>query len=138
MSSRRTRRIGSFVDAVVTDRRPRHFKSGPTDASLLRVAIAISACSPKDRTPDDTFIEYLRNELNVQVHGTDRPRARLAVRGRTRLVLGAVTALSTLGGATVVATTSLEHALAAVPAAQSSYSGVLRTATFKSEHGKTV
>jgi hypothetical protein len=132
-----SRRIGSLVEALVSDRRPHYFKVKPTDANLMRVAIAMSACRPKDRGPTDTFTEHLLQELAVQVNGTDPSPAGPAVRRRVRFIVGAAAAFSTLGG-TVVATTSVEHALAVAPVPEHVYSQLLRIGAFESEDGHVI
>jgi hypothetical protein len=129
-----SRRISSFVDALLSDRRPQTFKVKPTDANLMRVAIAMSACCLKDRAPHETFIEHLLQELVVQAHGTEPSPVGPAARRRVRFVVATAAAFSTLGG-TVVATTSVEHALAVAPVPRHSYSQLLRIATFESNDG---
>lgn len=92
------RRISSFVDALLSDRRPRHFKIRPADTSVMRVAIAMRARRSKDRSPEATFIDHLLQELVVQAHGTGHSPVGRAVRRRARFVVGAAAVLSTWGG----------------------------------------
>jgi hypothetical protein len=66
-----SRRVGSLVDALVSDRRPHYFKLSPTDANLMRVAIGMSALHPKYRDPQETFIEQLQQELALQAYRAD-------------------------------------------------------------------
>jgi hypothetical protein len=132
-----SRRISSFVDALLSDQRPHYFKVEPTDANLVCLAIAMSACCPRDRAPEETFVEHLLQELTVQAHGTDPSPVRTAVRRRVRLVVATAAVFSTLSG-TVVATTSVEHVLAVAPVPKHSYSQLLRMGTFESKDGHTI
>lgn len=132
-----SRKISSLVDALLSDRRPHYFKAKPTDAKLMRVAIAMSVCCPKDRAPHETFTEDLLQELAVQAHGSDPSPAGAALGRRVRFIVGAAAALSTLGG-TVVATTSVEHVLAVAPVPKHVYSQLLRLGTFESKDGHAI
>ena len=104
---------------------------------LLRVAIAISAGRPNDRVPEEAFIEHLRQELADQVLATERLPVRSSVTARARLVVGVAAAFSTLGG-TVLATTSVEHALAAAPVPRHAYGQLLKMGTFESADGHAI
>jgi hypothetical protein len=132
-----SRRISSFVDALLSDQRPHYFNVEPTDANLVCLAIAMSACCPRDRAPEETFVEHLLQELTVQAHGTDPSPVRTAVRRRVRLVVATAAVFSTLSG-TVVATTSVEHVLAVAPVPKHSYSQLLRMGTFESKDGHSI
>jgi hypothetical protein len=97
----------------------------------------MNAAGPKDRAPEEAFIEHLRQELDVQIYGTDPSRVRSVGSVRARLVLGAAAVLGTLGGA-LVTTTSMEHALVTAPITKHSYIPPLRMGTFESKDGHAI
>ena len=53
------RRVASFVDAVLSDRRPAPFKADPVDAGVLRVAIAMRAAQPGEAAPEATALPLI-------------------------------------------------------------------------------
>ena len=58
-----TRRLTTFLDALVAGRRPRPFQADPDDVEMLRVAIALRAARPGDAMPDETFVAELHEQL---------------------------------------------------------------------------
>jgi hypothetical protein len=131
-----SRRVASFVEAVLSDRRPDHFKADPADADVLRVAIALRAARPGADELDERFVAHLRQELALDAHPPATTPARPVVTRRARLMLGAAAVVSLLGG-TVAATTTVDHALASgVPHANSGQ--LLRMGTFRSPDGRAV
>jgi hypothetical protein len=131
-----SRRVASFVEAVLSDRRPNPFKADPADADVLRVAIAMRAARPGADGPDEQFVAHLRQELARDVHPPATTPVRPVVTRRARLMLGAAAVVSLLGG-TVAATTTVDHALASgVPHAGTGQ--LLRMGTFRSPDGRAV
>jgi hypothetical protein len=131
-----SRRVASFVEAVLSDRRPDSFKADPADADVLRVAIAMRVAGPGAEGPDERFVAHLRQELALEGNRPATAPAHPAVTRRARLMLGAAAVVSMLGG-TVAATTTVDHALAASGSPHASY-GQLRTGTFESPDGRAV
>jgi hypothetical protein len=131
------RRVASFVEDMLSDRRPGRFKAGPVDADVLRVAIAMRAARPGDDVPEDRFVAGLRQDLAVQAQRAAAPAARPVATRRARVLVGAAAVVSVMGG-TVAATTTVDHALAAAGAPHSSQAQLLRVGTFKSSDGRTV
>jgi hypothetical protein len=132
-----SRRIASFVEAVLSDRRPDSFKADPADADVLRVAIVMRAAGPGGEGPDEGFVAHLRQELALEGQRPATTAAHPAVTRRARLVLGAAAVVSMLGG-TVAATTTVDHALAASGVSHASYGQLLRMGTFESPDGRAV
>jgi hypothetical protein len=121
---------------VLSDRRPGSFKAGPGDADVVRTAIALRVARPGVGCPDERFVAQLRQELARELQGPEPTPARSGVARRARLMVGAVAAVTMLGG-TVVATTTANHALAA-RTAPAGYGQILRTGTFTSAGGHAV
>jgi hypothetical protein len=132
-----TRAVSSFIDAVLSDRRPGRFKARSMDANVLRVAIAMRAARPGDGVPEERFVARLRQELALEVGGTDTAPARTGVTRRARLMMGAAAVVTMLGG-TVAATTTVDHALAASSVSHATHGQLLRTGTFESTDGHVV
>ena len=130
------RRVAAFVDALLSDRRPKAFKAGAIDAEVLRAAIAMRSGRPGEVSPDERFVARLRDELAMQARGAAGSRSRSSVTMRARLMLGAA-AVTVMGG-TVAATTTMDHLLAAGGPALSTQSRLLRVGTFRSTDGHTV
>jgi hypothetical protein len=131
------RRVASFVEAVLSDRRPGPFKADPGDADVLRVAIAMRAARPGTEGPDERFVAHLRQELALEGRRPDITPTHPAVTKRTRFLLGAAAVVSMLGG-TVAATTTVDHALAASGVPHASSGQLLRTGTFRAPDGRSV
>jgi hypothetical protein len=131
------RRVASFVDDLVSGRRPAPFKVDPADADLLGVAIALGAGRPEKAVPEEQFVARLREELDLQARGPALPPARLRFTRRARLVVAAAAAVTMMGG-TVAATTVVEHSLVAASAPRLAHGQVLRMAQFASASGRSV
>ena len=59
-----TRRgLAAFVEALVSERRPKGFRASPEDAEVLRTAIALRAGRPGKRGPDEEFVADLHRQL---------------------------------------------------------------------------
>jgi hypothetical protein len=132
-----SRRVASFVEAVLSDRRPGPFEADPVDADVLRVAIAMRAARPGAEGPDERFVAQLRQELALEGRRPATTAAHPPVTRRARLMLGATAVVSMLGG-TVAATTTVDHALAASGAPHASSGQLLRMGTFRSPDGQAV
>jgi hypothetical protein len=130
------RRVASFIDDVLSDRRPGPFKAAPADVDVLQVAIALRAARPGDGAPEERFVTHLGQELARELQGTTESRARPAVPRRTRIMWGAAAAVSLLGG-TAAATTSVDHALAAGDV-RPAHAELLRVGTFTSADGHAI
>ncbi len=131
------RRVSSFIDDMLANRRPRRFRASVADAEILRTAIAMQAARPRKEVPEPQFVESLRKDLAVRVAAASTPPVRPVVSRRSRLLVGAAAAVTVIGG-TVAATTGVEHALVATPAPKSTYSQILRVGTFESTNGRTI
>jgi hypothetical protein len=132
-----SRRVSSFVDSVLSDRRPKPFQGGSDDAHLIRAAIALRSARRGDGAPDEEFVAQLRHELALEVGGDTATPTRPVATRRARLMVGAAAMVTMLGG-TVAATTTVDHALAAGTAAHGRPSQLLRTGTFTSTEGQRV
>jgi hypothetical protein len=131
------RRVSSFIDDVVANRRPRRFKPCAADAEILRTAITMQAARPGEGGPEQQFVDNLRKELALQVAAATAPAVRPVVPRRSRLLVGAAAAITVIGG-TVAATSSVEHALVASPVSNDTYNHLLRMGTFESKDGHTI
>jgi hypothetical protein len=132
-----SRRAASFVEAVLSDRRPGSFKADPADADVLRAAIAMRAARPGADVPDEQFVARLRHELSVEGRGADPTPAHQMVTRRARFMVGAAAIVSMLGG-TVAATTTVDHALAASSVQHAGSGQLLRMGTFRTPDGHRV
>jgi hypothetical protein len=131
------RRVASYIDDVLADRRPGRFKRGHVDAGVLRAAIVMRAASPGEEVPEERFVAGLRQELAQEIQGpAESPGRRVVTRG-TRFMVGAAACLTMIGG-TVAATTTVDHALAAASGRIPTHSQLLRVGTFESTDGRTV
>src|ERR1700722_2333024 len=131
------RRVSSFIDDVLANRRPRRFRASDADAEVLRTAITMQAARPGDVAPQPQFVDNLRKELALQVAAASPPPVRPVVSRRSRVLVGVAAAVTVIGG-TAAATTGIEHGLAAAPAPKVAYSQLLRMGTYQSKDGKTV
>jgi hypothetical protein len=124
------RRLASFIDDLLSDRRPGRFKAGSVDAEIWRVAIAMRAARPGEGVPEEQFVARLRQELALQVGGGPSP-ARSTVTRRARVMVGAAAVLTMMGG-------TVDHALAAARVLPATHDQLLRIGTFESTDGRTV
>jgi hypothetical protein len=131
------RRMSSFIDDLVSDRRPGRVKAGPVDADVLRTAIALRAARPGDEAPEQRFVADLREQLAREVRGAPERAVRPSATRRARLLVGAAAAVTMMGG-TVAATTTLDHALAAASGHHLTHGQLLRVGTFESADGRAV
>jgi nitrite reductase/ring-hydroxylating ferredoxin subunit len=61
-----TRRITRFVDALLRNRRPRHFAPDTEDIAAMRAAIELTAAQPGASLPSSAFVAELHQRLAEQ------------------------------------------------------------------------
>jgi cytochrome b6-f complex iron-sulfur subunit len=59
----RPRRLSSFIEALLHDRKPRPFKADPEDAQAIRAAVGLRAAEPAAAEPTDAFVRGLQDRL---------------------------------------------------------------------------
>jgi cytochrome b6-f complex iron-sulfur subunit len=84
MTSRGTRRVSHYVDALLRDRRPPRHAPDPDDLLVLTTAITLSGARPQAGMPDPRFVERLEGRLREQVQGEFRRGGELSRRGLLR------------------------------------------------------
>jgi hypothetical protein len=57
------RGVDAFVEAILADRPPQHFRAGPDDTEVLRVALQLRAGRSEFAGPDPAFVEQLHRQL---------------------------------------------------------------------------
>jgi hypothetical protein len=132
-----SRRVASYIDDVLADRRPGRFKGGRVDADVLRAAIAMRAARPGEEVPEERFVADLRHELAQEIRGGAESPGRPVVTRRARFMVGAAAVVTMMGGA-VAATTTVDHALAAAGGRALAHGQLLRMGTFQSTDGRNV
>ncbi len=99
----RPRRLSSFIEALLHDRKPRPFKADPEDVQAIRAAVELRAAEPAAAEPTDAFVRGLQDRLRdrigaasalpaegAEVEGTDQKRGSGArTLSRRRLLEGA-------------------------------------------------
>lgn len=63
----KARRLSSFIDRLLGNRRPRGFKADPEDAEAIRAAIELRAAEPGADEPTDEFVRDLQVRLRERV-----------------------------------------------------------------------
>jgi hypothetical protein len=58
-----TDRVEGFVEAILADRPPKHFRAAPDDTEVLRVALELRAGRSEFAGPDPQFVEALHRRL---------------------------------------------------------------------------
>ncbi|HXJ63251.1 MAG TPA: hypothetical protein VNN79_05815, partial [Actinomycetota bacterium] len=71
----KARRLSSFIDALLRNRRPRGFKADPEDAQAIRSAIELRAPKPGADEPTDEFVRDLQQRLRERVGPSAVPSA---------------------------------------------------------------
>jgi hypothetical protein len=141
------RKLSSFIDALVSGRRPERFSATPEDVDVLRMAIALRAQRPGDAKPDDEFVSGLYEELKAEASRTEpgarpvgmiSPDARPVRMSRGRFALAAVAASLVLVAGTASATEAFNHAPPAPTAVPAPQGKVLLTGTFESADHRVV
>jgi nitrite reductase/ring-hydroxylating ferredoxin subunit len=85
------RRVASFVDALVRDRRPEAFRADAEDQEAMRAAIELRAARVEEMTPSSQFVDELHDQLRQQLEG-ERPVELPRISRRRWLLEGAVAA----------------------------------------------
>jgi hypothetical protein len=55
--------VEAFVEAILADRPPKHFRAAPDDTEVLRVALELRAGRSRFAGPDPDFVEQLHRQL---------------------------------------------------------------------------
>ncbi len=55
--------VEAFVEAILADRPPKHFRAAPDDTDILRVAVELRAGRSEFAGPDPQFVEDLHRQL---------------------------------------------------------------------------
>jgi len=63
----KARRLSSFIDALLRNRRPRGFKADPEDTQAIRAAIELRAGEAGADEPSDEFVRDLQERLRERV-----------------------------------------------------------------------
>ena len=63
----RPRRLSSFIEALLHDRKPRPFKADPEDVQAIRAAIELRAAEPSSAEPTDEFVRGLQQRLSERI-----------------------------------------------------------------------
>ena len=63
------RRVTSFVEALVRNRRPDAFRAGPGDREAMRAAIELRTARTEETAPSPEFVEDLHAQLRRQLDG---------------------------------------------------------------------
>lgn len=143
--------VEAFVDATLTDRRPKPFRAEPDDTELIRAAIELRLSQSGPPRPDPRFVEDLRHQLAAGTHkgapslppravawrGGERAGLAPASRWRPRRFVSAMSkaaAVVVLMAGTFTATSAINHRSAAplaqrAPGATTVRSGDLVSAT---------
>jgi len=79
--SRRIRRVGRYVDALLRDRRPPRAAVDPDDLEALAAAIELSSARPQAGMPDPRFVERLEGRLREHTDGDFPVHRRVTRRG---------------------------------------------------------
>jgi hypothetical protein len=130
------RKLSSFIDALVTGRRPAHFQADAEDVEVLRTAIALRAARPGDAAPDDKFVSDLFDSLVEQSKPSSTQKVVPIATRRPRAVLYAVAASLALVAGTFVATESFNTSPSTTSAIGIPHDGALRTGTFEAPTGE--
>jgi nitrite reductase/ring-hydroxylating ferredoxin subunit len=97
--SRRIRRVGRYVDALLRDRRPPRAAVDPDDLEALAAAIELSSARPQAGMPDPRFVERLEGRLREHTDGDFPVHRRVTRRGL--LQVGGLAAAAAAAGVVV-------------------------------------
>ena len=112
----RPRRLSSFIEALLHNRKPQAFKADPEDVQAIRAAIELRAAEPGAAEPTDDFVRSLQDRLRERLgapsplpaegaeveRGLEKDRRRARTLSRRRLLEGAGIAASAAAIAVVV------------------------------------
>lgn len=94
--SRRTRRVGRWIDELLRNRRPRAFRGAEEEKDVLAAAIDLRSATAGAGLPDPQFVESLRHRLAQETQGEVAPARRVS--RRTLLVSGGFAAATAAAG----------------------------------------
>jgi nitrite reductase/ring-hydroxylating ferredoxin subunit len=111
------RRISSYIDRLLRQRRPRRFVPTDDEADALRAAIALRAADPEGAMPRPEFVAELRAKVAAQMArtGESEPDVGRPVAGRRRQVLVGTAAAAASAVAAVVVDRTVAAPSAAAP-----------------------
>jgi hypothetical protein len=132
------RRLSSFIDALVSGRRPEAFKADPEDVEVLRTAIKLRAARPGDAIPDEQFVSDLYQSLAEQADASPPANVHPLRMRRVRTALVAAAASVALVGGTFAATESFNQSPATTAAVGVPHVDALRTGTFETPSGEVL
>jgi len=95
------RRIASFVEDLLRNRRPRRFRATPEELAAMRAAAELRASRLGADLPDPAFVDRLGRRLREELGG--EPRGRSLTRRRLLLGAGTAAAAAVAGSAAGVA-----------------------------------
>jgi cytochrome b6-f complex iron-sulfur subunit len=95
-----TRRVGSFIDALVRNRRPRGFRVSADDAEAMRAAITLRSAHEEVAVPTPQFVDDLENQLRHLIE--ESPQVAPLRVSRRRWVLEGAAAAAVAGVAVAV------------------------------------
>ena len=94
--SRRTRRVGRWLDDLLHNRRPHGFRGADEEKDVLAAAIDLRSASAGAGLPDPQFVEQLRRRLARDTQGEVSPAR--PVSRRSVLISGGVAAATAAAG----------------------------------------
>jgi cytochrome b6-f complex iron-sulfur subunit len=99
-----TRRVAAFVEALLGNRRPRHFKPDAEEAATMRAAIELRAAQPGATLPRGEFVADLHQQLAQELQAAPTRLDELADRRvtRRRLFEGLTVAAAAAAAAVIV------------------------------------
>jgi hypothetical protein len=127
----------TFIDALVTGRRPARFHPSRDEVEELRTAIELSAARPGADSPDESFVENLWAELQAQ-EGPAVPPGVTPLRRPGRNLIVSLAAAAALVAGTVAVTEAVDHRTASRPAASGIPGHTVLTASFVSSANRDV
>jgi cytochrome b6-f complex iron-sulfur subunit len=111
------RRISSYIDRLLRQRRPRRFVPTDEEAEALRAAIALRAAEPEGAMPRPEFLAGLRIKVATQVArtGESEPEVNRPPAGQRRQVLVGTAAAAAAAVVAVVVDRTVAAPSAATP-----------------------
>ena len=97
--SRRTRRVGRWLDDLLHNRRPRAFHAAEEDKDVLATAIELRSATAGAGLPDPQFVDSLRRRLAQETQGEVAPAR--GVSRRTLLLSGGFAAATAAAGVVI-------------------------------------
>jgi cytochrome b6-f complex iron-sulfur subunit len=111
------RRISSYIDRLLRQRRPRRFVPTDDEADALRAAIALRAAEPEGAMPRPEFLADLRVKVAAEMARTGEPEPEVTRRpaGRRRQLLAGTAAAAASAVVAVVVDRTVVAPSAAEP-----------------------